>query len=135
MPSRRRLARVAAMQSVFEMQVRESADPTISLERNILECGGDTQVDAAFARTLLAGVRKEWTAMQQAIEAKAPQWPLDRMDRMTRSILMIGAFELLHLGDAPPAGVMNEAIDIAKEYGTAESGKFVNGVLNALAHQ
>lgn len=133
MPSRRRLARVAAMQAVFEMQVRET-DPAVSLEQNIAEFGGNATVDGSFAKNLLAGVRKQWTAMRTAIEANAPQWPLDRMDSITRSILMIGAFELLYSQDAPPAVVMNEAIDIAKEYGTAESAKFVNGVLNALAH-
>ncbi len=73
--------------------------------------------------------------MREAIEAHAPEWPLDRMDSITRSILMIGAFELLYAKDAPPAVVMNEAIDIAREYGSDESAKFVNGVLNALAHR
>lgn len=134
MPSRRRLARVAAMQAVFEMQVRET-DPAVSLAQNILEFGGSGHVDASFAEHLLVGVRKEWSAMREAIEAHAPEWPLDRMDSITRSILMIGAFELLYAKDAPPAVVMNEAIDIAREYGSDESAKFVNGVLNALAHR
>ena len=122
------------MQAVFEMQVRET-DPELALDANVLEFGGTNHVDAVFAKNLLAGVRKEWSAMREAIEAHAPQWPLDRMDSITRSILMIGAFELLYALDAPPAVVMNEAIDIAKEYGTEESAKFVNGVLNALAHR
>ena len=47
---------------------------------------------------------------------------------------MVRVYEIRYGNDAPPAVVMNEAIDIAKEYGTAESGKFVNGVLNAIAH-
>ena len=122
------------MQAVFEMQVRET-DPEPSLEKNILEFGGATHVDSAFAKSLLAGVRREWDAMRRAIEAHAPQWPFERMDSITRSILMIAAFELLYGKDAPPAVVMNEAIEIAKEYGTEESAKFVNGVLNALAHR
>ena len=121
------------MQAVFEMQVRET-DPESSLEKNILEFGGLAHVDAVFARNLLSGVRREWDAMRKAIESHAPQWPLDRMDSITRSILMIGSFELLYGKDAPPAVVMNEAIELSKEYGTDESSKFVNGVLNALAH-
>ncbi len=133
MPSRRRLARVAAMQAIFEMQVRDT-DPSVSLTQNVQEFGGTEHVDTSFAGSLLAGVRKEWDAIAKQIEAHAPEWPLARMDSITRCILMIGAFELLYSKDAPPAVVMNEAIDIAKEYGTDESGKFVNGVLNALAH-
>ncbi len=56
------------------------------------------------------------------------------MDTITRCILMIGGYELLFAKDAPPAVVMNEAIEVAKEFGTEEGAKFVNGVLNALAH-
>jgi N utilization substance protein B len=55
------------------------------------------------------------------------------MDPVSRFTLLIGCFELLFAKDAPPAVVMNESIEIAKEFGTAESGKFVNGVLNAIA--
>lgn len=133
MPSKRRLARVAAMQAVFEMQIRP-ADEHSSLTMNMQEFGGEKNVDCVFAEKLLDGVRKDAEKIRAAIQQHAPEWPLDRMDTITRSILLIGAYELLCLKDAPPAVVMNEAIDIAKEYGTAESGKFVNGVLNALAH-
>ncbi len=134
MPSRRRLARVAAMQAVFEIQVRQT-EAEVSLEKNIAELGGNEAVDIAFARSLLAGVQKESDTIRAAIQAHAPQWPIERMDSITRSILLIGAFELLCTKDAPPAVVMNEAIEVAKEYGTEESAKFVNGVLNALAHR
>ena len=134
MPSRRRLARVAAMQAVFEMQVRDT-DPEISLEKNIGELGGTEAVDVSYASTLLSGVRKSLDDIKTAVQDSAPEWPLDRMDSITRAILIIGAFELLYSKDAPPAVVMNEAIEVAKEYGTAESAKFVNGVLNALAHR
>ena len=122
------------MQTVFEMQVRDT-DPEKSLQQNILELGGSAAVDAGFAKTLLSGVRTEWGTIRDGIQSHAPQWPLERMDSITRSILMIGAFEILCSKDAPPAVVMNEAIEVAKEYGTDESGKFVNGVLNALAHR
>lgn len=101
---------------------------------NMQEFGGKKNVDVDFAEKLLLGVKKETDTIKKAIEDHAPEWPLNRMDTITRSILLIGAYELLCLKDAPPAVVMNEAIDIAKEYGTAESAKFVNGVLNALAH-
>ena len=57
---------------------------------------------------------------------------MERMDPISRCVLFIGSFELLCAKDAPPAVVMNEGIEIAKEFGTEESGKFVNGVLNAM---
>lgn len=134
MPSRRRLARVCAMQTVFEVQARNS-DADASLARNIAELGGPAAVDTGFSRTLVTGVIADLQVIQEAIQAHAPQWPWERMDSITRCILLIGAYELLHAADVPPAVVMNEAIEVAKEYGTEESAKFVNGVLNALAHR
>ncbi|MBP7113894.1 MAG: transcription antitermination factor NusB [Candidatus Peribacteraceae bacterium] len=134
MPSRRRLARVCAMQTVFEVQARNS-DADASLARNIAELGGPSAVDTDFSRTLVTGVLADLKVVQEAIQAHAPQWPWERMDSITRCILLIGAYELLHAADVPPAVVMNEAIEVAKEYGTEESAKFVNGVLNALAHR
>ena len=91
-------------------------------------------MDDAFAAELLAGVLAHEEAMKQTIQDHAPGWTLDRMDPVSRCVLQIGAYELLVSKDAPPAVVMNEAIDIAKEFGTDESGKFVNGVLNAIAN-
>lgn len=134
MPSRRRLARVCAMQTVFEVQARQS-DADASLARNIAEFGGVAHVDIDFSTLLVTGVLADLAAIQDAIQSYAPQWPLVRMDSITRCILLIGAYELLHAADVPPAVVMNEAIEVAKEYGTEESAKFVNGVLNALAHR
>ncbi len=134
MPSRRRLARIVVMQTVFEMQVR-LIDEQSSLQKNIAEAGGNEAVDIPFCEKLLKGVGKHWEMVRNGIQTHAPEWPLERMDTITRSILMIGAFELMFCADVPPAVVMNEAIEIAKEYGTAESAKFVNGVLNALAHR
>lgn len=135
MPSRRRLARVSAMQATFESLARSSDDPMPSLERNIAELGGAETVDLAYSKVLTEGVFLKMKTIQAAIQENAPEWPWERMDAITQCILLIGAYELLHCADVPPAVAMNEAIDIAKEYGTAESAKFVNGVLNALAHR
>ena len=89
----------------------------------------------SFAETLLLGVLDKRADLETAVAKHAPEWPLDRMDPISRSILLLGAYELLYGNDAPQAVVMNEAIEIAKEYGTKESAKFVNGVLNAIAHR
>ena len=133
MASRRRLARIAAMQTIFEMQARPS-DIDACIKKNIEELGGTEKVDQEFSESLVIGIEAKKDEIRLAIEERAPQWTWDRMDAITRAILLIGGYELLCKKDAPPAVVMNEAIDIAKEYGTAEGAKFVNGVLNALAN-
>lgn len=131
MARRRHLSRIAVMQVLFERERRPGVDPAAALAMNHEELG---EMDDDFAKELLAGVLKNEDAMKQSIQDHAPGWTLDRMDPVSRCVLQIGAYELLVSKDAPPAVVMNEAIDIAKEFGTDESGKFVNGVLNAIAN-
>ncbi len=131
MARRRHLSRIAVMQVLFERERRPAVDPAAALEINREELG---EMDAEFAKELLAGVLKNEEAMKKSIQDHAPGWTLDRMDPVSRCVLQIGAYELLVSKDAPPAVVMNEGIDIAKEFGTDESGKFVNGVLNAIAN-
>lgn len=142
MPSRRRLARIAVMQTLFEQDfalggggepIRSTESAQEMLQRNIVE-HGEGEIDTVFAKALLKGIEEHAEDIRVGIREHAPQWPLERMDRISRAILMIGAYELLFSTEVPPAVVMNEAIDIAKEFGETESGKFVNGVLNAIAN-
>ncbi len=119
------------MQVLFERERHPATDPEAALLRDAGELG---EFDRDFAKTILMGVIEKEDDLQRAVQERAPQWPLERMDPISRAILLVGAYELLFHKDAPAAVVMNEAIDIAKEYGTEESGKFVNGVLNAIAH-
>jgi len=129
MARKRHLSRIAVMQVLFEREYRD-IDINKSLQINIKEIGA---VDEEFALTLLEGSIAMEDELIAIIEKRAPEWSFDRMDPIARPVLIMGAFELLHGNDAPPAVVMNECIEIAKEYGTEETGKFVNGVLNALA--
>lgn len=139
MARRRHLSRIAVMQTLFEMQARgrmdsQSQDSIDSiLTQNITELG-EAETDIDFAKTLLSGTLKKWQEIVDKLATSAPQWPMERMDPVSRAILMMGGFEILFANDAPPPVVMDESIEIAKEYGTGESGKFVNGVLNALAN-
>ena len=132
MARRRHLSRIAVMQVLFERETRPSVEPLSALERCRMELG---EMDESFALALLTGVLGKEGELQQAVSLHAPGWPLERMDPISRCILLVGTYELLFGKDAPPAVVMNEAIEIAKEYGTDESGKFVNGVLNAITHR
>lgn len=131
MARKRHLSRIAVMQVLFEVERRE-ADPFESLKLNTAELG-DT--DAEFAAALLKGVLEKQDDIKQEIENHAPDWSFDRMDPIARCVLLVGGYELLHGNDAPPPVVMDEAIEIAKEYGSAETAKFVNGVLNAITHR
>lgn len=118
------------MQTLFELEKRPDIDAEQSLLRNAEELG-ETDVD--FGKDLVHGVVNNTDALREAIQKHAPDWSLERMDPISRSVLFVGAFELAIQKEAPPAVVMNEAIEIAKEFSSEESGKFVNGVLNALA--
>lgn len=117
------------MQVLFEREKRPQVDIDQSLALNEQELG---DIDHDFAQELLKGILETEGQIGQSIQDHAPGWTLDRMDPVSRCTLYVGTYELLHHHDAPPAVVMNECIEIAKEFGTDESGKFVNGVLNAM---
>ena len=129
MARKRHLSRIAVMQVLFERESRE-VDEQNSLALNADELG---EIDQELAEDLLTGIVELEADVKEKIQQYAPDWSLDRMDPIARCTLLVGPYELLFADDAPPAVVMNEAIEIAKEYGTMESGKFVNGVLNAIA--
>jgi transcription antitermination protein NusB len=129
MARRRHLSRIAVMQVLFERERRPDVDVMQTLSMNESELG---DIDREFAETLLNGILEKEAEIGEAIQAHAPGWTLERMDPVSRCTLYVGAYELLESKDAPPAVVMNECIEIAKEFSTDESGKFVNGVLNAM---
>ena len=132
MARRRHLSRIAVMQVLFERERRPDIDPVSSLQKDAGDLG---EIDQDFALKLLHGVLEHEKELMDIVQNDAPEWSMERMDPISRSTLLLAAYELVFGEDAPPAVVMNEAIEIAKEYGTGESGKFVNGVLNAIAHR
>ncbi len=132
MARRRHLSRIAVMQVLFERERRNDLLPADALQRDSEELG---EMDDEFAKELLEGILKNEQKLKDAVQAHAPDWTLDRMDPISRCVLMVGAYELLCAREAPHAVVINEGIEIAKEFGTDESGRFVNGVLNAIAQE
>ncbi len=89
--------------------------------------------EAVQAERLARSVWREHEALDARIESASRNWSLGRMSPVDRSIIRLGAYELLHgAGGVPRAVVIDEAIRLAKEFGTAESASFVNGVLDAL---
>jgi N utilization substance protein B len=88
-----------------------------------------------FVVTVVEGVDANRQRIDSLITANAFDWALDRMPVIDRTLLRMATFELLELVDVPTAVVISEAVDLAKQYSTDESGRFVNGVLSAIAKE
>lgn len=86
----------------------------------------------AFAQALVEGVREHQPRLDELIAGVAENWRLDRMAAIDRNILRLGAFEMIHHLDVPTKVVINEALELAKRYSTAQSSRFVNGILDRL---
>lgn len=82
---------------------------------------------------MVSGVETNSARIDELISSHAIDWALDRMPVIDRTLLRMATFELLELDDIPTAVVISEAVDLAKQYSTDESGRFVNGVLAAVA--
>ncbi|MBI5414206.1 transcription antitermination factor NusB [Candidatus Peregrinibacteria bacterium] len=134
----RRLCRIAAMQTLTALLLRGESD-----EGKAKTCFLQVKEDFApelgnkdeFSREIMNGVLKNREGLDQQIYELAPEWPIEKLSTVERVILEAGAFELLQYADTPLAVIINEWVDIAKEFGDETAGKFINGVLSNLAHQ
>lgn len=86
-----------------------------------------------FAAALVRGVRLNREEMDELIGKAAENWSLERMAATDRNVLRLGAYEILHC-DTPDRVAINEAVELAKRFGTAQSAQFVNGILDRLMH-
>lgn len=87
-----------------------------------------------FANWLVQGTVEHQSALDQIIVKYAENWNLDRMAVVDRNILRMAAYELLYAADIPPKVTINEAVNLAKKFSQSDSGKFVNGILDRIAH-
>lgn len=87
----------------------------------------------AFARDLVTAAQASAARIDELIAGASKNWRIDRMSRVDRNILRLGACELVAFRDVPVKVVINEAVELAKRFGTAESSAFVNGVLDRIA--
>ena len=139
MASNRHLGRIIALQTLYEQDFRRASDdPSFDLQevltRNIARYEA-TVDDTDFIKNLVEGVNKEESSLDAALQPLAPEWPLKEIARMDRTILRMGAYELLHDDGVPPKVVINEAVELAKAFGSENSSKFINGVLGTLLRQ
>ena len=96
------------------------------------EFGGDPET-RPYADESVRGVLDERDGLDETIRTASENWRLERMTRVDRNVLRLGTWELKHRPDVPREVVLDEAIELAKRYGSEESGAFVNGVLNQIA--
>jgi N utilization substance protein B len=87
-----------------------------------------------YADEAVRGVADELVGIDEAIKKASTNWRLERMARVDRNVLRLGAWELSHHGDVPRAVILDEAVELAKRFGSEESGAFVNGVLDRIAN-
>ena len=124
-------SRECALQMLYQVDIRH-ADPT-----QVIEEFWQAEVQVAdevkrYANQLVEGTLQRLADIDGVISAHADNWDLKRMAVVDRNILRLGAFELLYLDGVPAKVCINEAIELAKRFGDAESGKFINGILDAI---
>lgn len=131
----RHLSRSIVLQTLFEWDLNDIDKKEIAdvLNRNVEEFAPN-KTDAPFIEKLLDGVLQKQTEIDQVIEKAAPDWPIDRISPVDRNILRLGLFELLFAdrSEVPAKVAINEAIELAKQFGGENSSRFVNGVLGAV---
>lgn len=134
MASNRHLGRIVALQTLYEYEFRKQAeDQTTDLDEILnrnLDRYKDEIDDTEFVSGLVHGVNDKSAELDEKLQPMAPEWPLAQISRIDHSTLRLGLYELLHLAEkVPPKVAINEAVELAKAFGSDNSSKFINGVL------
>jgi len=131
MSGERRKARSLALRALYE---RDSIghDPVATLE-SLLEGDNLSEVNAGFARELVNGVMTNLKGIDAKIKEFAPAWPLEQLSLVDRNILRLAIFEILLDNKVPVKAAINEAVELAKTFGSESSSRFINGVLGSVS--
>jgi len=130
----RHLARSIVLQSLYEWDFyNRKSDLTKIIERDLQEFGPGID-EPEFVWRIANGVIKNFENLNKIIEKAAPEWPLNQISIMDRNVLRIGLYELLFADqqEVPSKVAINEAIELAKNYGGPNSGRFINGVMGTV---
>jgi N utilization substance protein B len=123
--------REAALKMLFALEASQTdLDTAIALFWR--EFGGDPET-RPYANESVRGVLEKRDDLDETIRIASDNWRIERMTRVDRNVLRLGTWELKYKNDVPRAVILDEAIELAKRYGSEESGAFVNGVLNQIA--
>lgn len=136
MASNRHLGRIVALQTLYELDFRaevndKNLDQDAILQRNI-DRYSEVVEDKSFIVKIVEGVMKHQKELDAIIQPIAPEWPLEQIARVDRTILRIGVFELKYDSSVPKKVVINESVELAKSFGAENSSKFINGVLGTV---
>jgi N utilization substance protein B len=118
------------MQSLYEADFRSKSDSPKIFERHLGNIEDDKE-NSEFAMELVNQTQQNLKTIDETIEKFAPDWPIEQVAVLDRNILRMAVSELFYL-ETPPKVVINEAIELAKSYGSETSSKFVNGVLGSV---
>ena len=121
----RSVAREAALSLLYEAETK-SIPPRTVLDAQVVP----SDVDVAV---LVGGVQDHADRIDALIDSHADGWTIDRMASLDRNVLRIATFELIGRPEVPTAVILDEAVELAKRFGTDDSGRFVNGVMSAIA--
>lgn len=130
---RRTKARECAFQLLYQWEIAGEAMPGVI--RSFWEVRSGTPQMKAMAERLAAGAQERIAALDERIGAAAANWRLDRIATVDRTILRLGTYELMAEPETPAAVVLDEAVELAKRFGEADSPAFVNGVLDAIRRE
>ena len=134
----RRRARECALQVLYSLDLNPGWNVDQALAGFWRDFDEEKGVDAqtvAFAEKLVRGAQGNLAELDKVIQAASKNWRLERMARVDRNILRLATYELRHEHDIPAKVVINEAIEVAKRFGTAESPAFVNGLLDKISQE
>ncbi|HEU4411095.1 MAG TPA: transcription antitermination factor NusB [Polyangiaceae bacterium] len=123
--------REAALQMLFALEV--SGDPAEAVIRRFWQSFEGQPESKEYAEACVRGVTAALERVDGLVREASLHWRLERMTRVDRNVLRVGAWELLERHDVPRAVILDEAVEMAKRFGTEESGPFVNGVLDRVA--
>lgn len=128
----RRKARTVALEIIYQKEITGASLDEIIKNRI---GAGENEPPCDFSMTLITGVIDHQEELDELITGHADNWALDRMPSLDRNIIRISLYEMLYEDDIPFSVSINEAVELAKIYGTEDSGKFVNGVLGKIASE
>ncbi|PIU83384.1 MAG: transcription antitermination factor NusB [Elusimicrobia bacterium CG06_land_8_20_14_3_00_38_11] len=126
----RRISRECAMQILYAVDVCKLTKA--EAEKSFWQTKDYEKGIVAFAQELIDGTIANLNEINELLKQTAENWDIDRMASVDRAILRLASYELLYALSTPPNAVINEAIELAKDFSTDESGKFVNGILDKI---
>ncbi len=127
----RREARIAVLKALYAREMGAVKDIDV-LVSQIEDLHKIPKTSKAFFKALFGTTIDNLEIIDKAIEERAQNWSLDRIAAVDRNILRLGLAELLFFDDIPPRTTINECIELAKDFGTQESARFVNGLLDGI---